>query len=400
MHALFALALIAQAPFPMDTVRPPGGPEVLWHRLAGPVVALRLSVPLHDALPGAAEILQELARPAATREADRLGAAVELRTAGDEAILLVTGPTSAFDALVGILRGAVGEQDLSIGALRTARARAEDRLLARLERPEPRLRAILDARLAGTRPAGPGVDRLGPEHLRAAAARLHHPDRLRVIFVGDVPPQILRSAFAGWRRPPVPATTPPIATAPPLPSAEAHHAWAALAYPLDVHPAVLAVAAELVARRVRAAGLLRGTAEARIGPGSQALVILGGAPPDDPAVAAVARITAFPAAGTRQDGEASPIAHFLRRLLAEAATLAGPAAVADAAAAVRRTLLLEARTAPGRAEVLGRWSGPRGARRASVHNVLDGLDGVTAAEVRDALLGALESAPVLAEVWP
>lgn len=401
MHALLALALLLQAPLAVDTLRPAGGPEVLWHRFPGPLVAVRLSVPLAGhAEPGAAEILQELARPHATREAHRFGADLALEVTGDEATLLLTGPATAFDALVGILRAAVAEPDLAGAPLRAARARAEHRLLARVERPEPRLRTLLRARLAGNTVAGPGVDRFGPEHLRATAARLHRPDRLRVVLVGDVPPEIVRSAFAAWPSPPVQTTVPRPEPPPPLPAAEAHHHWAALGFPLDVDAATLTVAAELVARRVRAAGLVRGTAEAWTGGAHPALVLLGGAVRDDPAVAAAARITAFPGAGEGDDDAASALARFLRRLVAEAAALAGPAAVADAATAVRRDLLLQARTPGGRAELLGQWSGPRGAPRPAVHDVLGALERVTAPGVREALVRALATTPPRVEVRP
>lgn len=399
MPPLLVLALLAQSPLAVDTLRPDGGPEVLWQRFPSPVVALRLSVPLpQDLPPGTAELLQELARPAAERAADRFGAAVELRVAGEEASIAVTGPAAAFDALVGILRVAVAPPDLAVAALRTARARADDRVLAALERPAARLRALLRARLDRSAAGGPATERLDPETIRAIAASLHVPARLRVILVGDIPEEIARSAFARWTVATAGERTAALDRPPPLPPPEAHHAWAAIAYPLPHHPAVVAVAAELVGRRVRAARVLGGAAEAWTERGRGALVVLGGAARNDPAVAGAARITAFPLAEGEDD--VSALARFLRRLVAEAAALASPADVADAASSLRRGILLEAATAPGRAAVLGRWSGPRGSRRPSVHDVLARLQHVTLEEVRTALDGALATSPLLVEVRP
>lgn len=398
-HALLALAALVQAPLAVDTLRPVGGPELLWHRQPSPLVALRLSAAIDSDLPtGAAELLQELARPAATAEARRFGADLHFSVAADEAVISLTGPVAAFDALVGILRAAVAEPDLSASALRSARARAQDRVQAGLERPVPRLRALLSASLDGRDAGGPAIDGLGPERVRGIAERSHRPDRLRVVLVGGPPAEIVRSAFSYWPRHSTfySGTTRVSATA--LPRAQAHHAWAALAYPLDGDHATVAVAAALVQRRIRAAGIRDGRAEAWPRDGGSVLVLLGGAALDDPDVRAAANITAFPSDG--DDDGVSALARFLRRMVAEAAALAGPARIAETAADLRRDILLEARTAAGRAAVLGRWSGPRGASRPTVHNVLDGLEDVSHDHVRAVLDDALAAAPVLAQVRP
>lgn len=402
MHAAVAIALIAQSAFAADTLRTPGGPEVVRSPAPGPLVALRLAVPLPSDLPvGSAELLQELARPAAEEAARRVGAALELGTTADEATIALTGSAAAFDALVAILRRATAEPDLAVASLRSARARAEDRVLAALERPVPRLRTLLAARLDGRVPAGPALDDLDPETLRSLAARLHAPSRLRVLLVGDLPREVVRSAFSAWPR--SPASAPPAHTArsphAPLPSAQAHHAWVGLGFALDAEPGALAVAAELVARRLRVAGLREGAAEAWFRDRAGVLVLLAGAAPDDPAVAGAARITAFPDA----DGAAvPPLARFLRRMIAEAAALASPAAVDGAAAGLRRAMLLEARTVSGRAALLGRWAGGpgTGGGALAVHDVLSSLRGVTYDEVRRVLDRALAGAPVLVEVRP
>lgn len=381
--------------FALDTLRPADGPVVLRNPTASPLVGLRLVAPVPADVPaGAAELVQELARPAASAEARRFGAALEFDVVGDDAILTLTGPASAFDALAGILRLAVAEPDLAVAPLRIARSRAEDRVLAALERPEPRLRSLLRARLAARPATGPDIARLDPETIRGIAGRLYDPERARVLLVGDVPDEIVLSALARWPTPAPGAVLPPPDTAPPLPRPQVHNVWAALAYPLDTDPAVLAVAAELVAARVRAAGLA-GTAEAWVDPRGGILALLAGAPDDDPEVAGAARITAFPVA--EGEDRVSALARYLRRLIAEAAALASPGAVADAAFQVRRGLLLDARSPAGRVAVVTRWSG---AHAGGVHGVLGRLDAVSRAEVRALLDLALATTPIRVEVLP
>ena len=394
MPSLIGLLLAAQATFAVDTLRPPDGPVVLWHRHASPVVALRMTVPLPpDLPPGTAELLQELARPGLQTATAGIGAAFELRVDGDRATIALTGPADAFDALVAALRDATAEPDLSLAALRTARARAEDRVLASLEQPQPRLAALARARLAGLRPAGPAVDSITPETLRGLAARLFAPTLLAITMVGDVPDEVAWSAFAAWPAPVAPPGSPLFATAPPLPRPQAHHAWAALAYQSDADPVTLLVAARLVQRRIDAAGILGGAAEVWTHD-RPVLLVRGGAARNDPDVAGAALITAFPS--EPGDDDVSALARFLRRMVAEAAALASPAAVADAARGLRADLLLAARTPAGRAAVLDRWS----AAGASVHDVLARLGDVRLAGVRDVLDGALRATPITVEVRP
>lgn len=397
--ALALVATAAQGPFAVDTLRPTGGPEVLWHRHASPLVSLRLSAGLDPRLPaGAAELLQELARPDAVAAAHSIGATLELNVSGDEAVIAITGPASAFDALVSILRRAAAEPVLSVAALPPARARAEDRVLAALERPVPRLRAVLRARLLGAAPRGADLAGLEPEEIRRLAARVYEPGRLRVILVGDPPADIVRSAFTRWPRHPVAPAWPDPDSTPPLPRAQAHHAWAGLAYPVDAGHAAVAVAAALVQARIDAADLRLGRAEAWALAGRSALVLIGGAPVADPAVVGAARITAF--RGGDDDDDVSALARFLRRMVAEAAALAGEDDVASAAASLRHRILTQARTAAGRAAVLGEWAGPPGAPRPSVHDVLGALAALCLDDVRSVLDGALAATPLVAEVRP
>ncbi|MFP4623162.1 MAG: hypothetical protein ACLFRX_03175, partial [Gemmatimonadota bacterium] len=198
---LLALLLWApQGPLEVTMVRPPQGPTVLLHRQAGPLVALRMSAPVEPGLPeGSAELLQELARARATLAAEQVGARLSLRREPGTAVLAVTGPASAFDALAALLRDAV-RPDLDVATLRRARARAEDRVLAELEQPGPRVERLLWHELHGASepPRGAAAALLSPEDIRHIARRMYHPDRVRITVVGDIPQAAARSAFAGW----------------------------------------------------------------------------------------------------------------------------------------------------------------------------------------------------------
>ncbi|HSR42995.1 MAG TPA: hypothetical protein VLL48_12500 [Longimicrobiales bacterium] len=345
MVALFlAAALAPQAPMAVETLRPERGPTVLLHRQASPLVALRLSAAAAPELPeGAVEILQELARPPMEALARRYGARLELRAENGRSIVAVTGPATAFDALAAIVRRAAGEPDVSVEALERARARAEDRVLARLEQPGPRVERLLRHGLhGGPEPLGAPATVLDPESIRYLRNRIYDPARIRVVMVGTIPDAIVRSAFTGWPAPGSGAITAADTTwerARP----QTHREWGGLAFPLDAEPAVLAVTAELIQRRLQRTVLRYGSVEAWYRP-VPALVLIGAAMSDDTEF----RTTANISGPVRGDGAAVPaIGRYLRRLVAEAAALAGPDAVTMARAAVRRRIMLEARTPDG-----------------------------------------------------
>jgi hypothetical protein len=371
MAPLLAAWLALQAPLGLAVLRPAGGPEIVLDRQPVPLVSLRLSAPVPPTLPdGVVELLQELARPAAEAAAQAWGAEVTLRREPGHAVLAVTGPAVAFDALAALLREAAAEPVTDAGALVRARARAEDRLHARREQTAPRLRDTVWRTLAGTGPSEPDAagPTLAPEGLRRARAELYHSSRLRLVVVGGVFPEAVLAAFAAWPAGSVgavePASAPAAASAPPDPPPPA---WAALALPVHAAPAALAAAAELVGRHVGAEGSATVQVEGWQGEGWQALVLIGPAPASE-----------------------------LRRWVGEAAAAASADAVAEAAAAVRDTLLLEARSAPGRAEIIGRVADATGEPDALLH-LLAGLDRVSLHELGVILAAALAAPPVVVE---
>lgn len=354
MPLLHTTALRAQSPLATARLDPVGGPAVRVHTQETPLVAIRVSAAVPTGLPeGAVELLQELARPAAEATARRFGARLELRHDDGRAVIAVSGPAAAFDALVLLLRRATGEPDLSRAALTRARTRAEDRVLARLEQPAPRVRRLLRHGLyGGPAPRGFAAGLMTPEAIRRLRSRLYAPTGLGVVVVGPIPSAVLRSAFADWPDgdpgAAVPAPDSGIVPAQP----QAHREWGGVAFPVDADPAVLAVTAELVQRRLERSALRRGTVVAWYEPTS-ALALVGAATPGDATVRAAAGITDL---AVREPGEVETddVGRYLRRLVAEAAALTGPEAVAGASSAVRRRFLLDARTPLGKAEAIGR----------------------------------------------
>jgi predicted Zn-dependent peptidase len=394
---LLAAALIPQAPLATRTVRPEAGPEVRVHRQASPLVAIRVSAAVPVDLPeGAVELLQELARPAAEAQAQRFGARLTFRHEDGRAVVAVTGPVSAFDAMVAIVRQATGPPDLAVASLRRARPRSEDRVLARLEQPGPRIRRFLRYELyGGPEPRGAPATRLEPEAVRRLQARLYRPDRLGVVLVGAVPDVVIRSAFARWPGGRDPASDAPIPVDSTGPAAQpqTHREWGGIAFPAE-GGATLAVAAELVEERVAQSALRYGAAEAWYEP-APALAVIGAATPGDSVVSASAGISDLAA---RDSAAVAPtdMRRYLRRLIAEAAALAGPDMVAAARATVRRRLLLEARTATGKAEVIGQTMDRFGSET-DVEDYLQRLDAVTAQDVQALLTGVLETPASLGE---
>lgn len=394
---LLAATLIPQSPLATYPLQPHGGPEVRVHRQATPLVALRLSTPVPVTLPeGAVELLQELARPDAEAEARRFGARVSLRHDLGRAVITVTGPATAFDAMAAILRRAAGAPDLSVAALRRARARAEDRVLARLEQPVPRVRRYLHYGLhGGPEPRDATGTRLGPEAIRRVRAQLYRPGRVRVVLVGDVPDVVIRSAFGDWPTAPEgDRAETRVDTGAAVARPQAHREWGGIAFPVEGDPTVLAVAAALVQQRVDRSALQYGSVEAWYDP-APALVLIGAATPGDSVVEASAGISGL---AVRDSSAVLPtdVRRYLRRLIAEAAALTGTDAVARARTGVRRRLLLEARTAAGKAEVIGRVTDhcDPGVRPG---DYLERLEGVDLAEVRRLLRRLLETAAVVGE---
>ncbi len=394
---LLALALVAQdpaVPGPLDVtvIRPPAGPEVVAHGWAGPLVGVRLSAPVDTAYPeGVVELLQELARPTAREMAERFGARLTFRHEEGHALITLTGPATAFDALVGVLRSATREPVLTTSALQRARSRADGRVLSRLEQPGPRVQRLLWHELfGGPFPTGSAASLLSPEAIRQAGQRLYDPERIRVVVVGDVPEPVVRAAFTRWPRAPGTDAGALVVDSVEAARPQAHREWAGIGYAVDAEPAVVALATELVGRRLLRSPLRHGAARAWRGPGGWAVVVTGATEPGDSVVRATAGVGHLRVSGTGPAESATGVGVALRRMVAEAMALLGPASLEEARTALRHRLLLEARTVSGRAEVIGRLTDALGPVEAA--RFLEALDAVELDAVR-AVLGALLDAP-------
>lgn len=394
MLPLLMAALLTQSPLGTRPVQPHAGPEVRVHRQAGPILALRLSAPVPTDLPeGAVELLQELARPDARARAHPFGASVRFRHEDGHAVISVTGPVTAFDALVAILRQATGPPELGVTTLRRARARAEDRVLARLEQPGPRIRRYLRYGLyGGPEPTGAAAIRLGPESIRAVRARLYARQKLRVVLVGEVPDVVIRSAFARWPDGEAGERAMATDTVGEAARPPAHREWGGIAFAAEGGP-VLAVAAELVRQRLARSTLRYGAVEAWYSP-APALALIGAASPGDSVVATTAGISDLTVEDSAQLAT-TDVRRYLRRLIAEAVALAGPDAVTAARTALQRRLLLEARTAEGKAAVIGAVA-DRFGPGTDPDVYLRRLEAVTLAEVRGLLAGILDTPATVA----
>jgi predicted Zn-dependent peptidase len=405
---LLAGAAAQGAPLDVVEIRPPGGPRVAIHEDRSPLVTVRLSAPVPpDAPEGGPELLQELARPGATEAVARFGGRVMFRHDGGHAVVTVTAPATAFDPVVAVVRRVAGEPDLATSALRAARSRGEDRVLAALERPATRVRlALWRALYGGPPPSAPAVHTLDREAIRGLRRRIYDPARMRAVVVGPVPVEAIRSAFARWDveteapHPPTAEDRDPVEAPPPEP--EVHFRWAGLGFRTGAEPAAVAVAASLVESRIAGSALRSGLAEAWDGPGGTALVVLGTAVPDDPVVRATAEVGQVRLREEGLAGRALPpgdIAGYLRRLIAEAAAVSSRDDVAFAARRLRGRLLVEAGTSEGRAEIIGRLADATGRAEAAAH-LLQRLGTLEADEVRGAVADILDSPAVLIDVRP
>lgn len=399
---------------PIESIRTGSGPAVVlrpW--TAMPLVAVRMAVPLESPDDAeAAQVLQALVRTRIERDAALQGATVEFTVEPTRAVYTIVGPVRAFDTYVVLLRRAADAPSVSPPTLRTTRAAVRGRVLAGLDTPEPLIRDRLRRALL----ADPGDgDRVGsalasPQRLRAFWSRTFRPGRLRVIVVGPVPPDAVRSAFVDWPRPaePTPATDrPPSGPAPPTPEPQALRPWVGLAFPAGpIEPATLAVAARLVERRLEQAFLDTHRAELWwTRDGGRALVLIGSASPTERR----ALLSAGPAgADTAADdgylaepaGNAvAGIASQLESALARTAALLTPEAVARARRAIRRDILFATRTPHGLAAVLDEFYGRTG-DPAAADRFLEGLDRVGVATVHAALLALTATTPLRTEVLP
>lgn len=387
-----AMAQAVGSPFgPLEQIETEGGPTVVVRRgVALPLAAIRLSFPVEDGnLPGATRVLVELGRQAMGQGAGSFGGRVSAERVPGFAVFSVVGPASSFDAMVALLRRAVGEPSFDADGLASARAAAAREVGAMLERPETRARALLRERLfldsAGIEQGIPAVDSLTPDRLRHVWDTQFRLERMRAVVVGDLQTPVIRAAFSHWRHRHIPGTTGEGIGAGPKPEPQVLFPWAGIGYRVQAN-AVAAVATELVRRTAAASALRNGTADLWWQPSGAGLVVLGaareGTALDDTTHAGVTRLQSY-----------------LQQRLAAALSSCTPDAVAAAARTVRVQLLLAARTPAGAAEVMGRLMDASG-RVDAAGELLTELPEVRADDVKALLRRLLADTPAFVEVRP
>ncbi|MFO7261295.1 MAG: hypothetical protein DIU52_009060 [bacterium] len=388
---------------PVHVARPALGPlVVVREQPESRLVALRLAVRVEEpqGLEGAARVVVELARAQLEAAAAAVGGRASVERTTTHAVFRVVGPADAFERLAAALRlAAAGPAGADVGqsALAAARVVAEAQAAAELDTPEPLVRAKLREALfpeLGS-VSGRGVDLAGltAERLARWWSATATASRSAVVVAGGVEAGRAVAAFEGWpvragrggragaaaargEGPPAQAATP----RPPAPQVVTR--WVALGYPATGEdPAVLAVAAALLAEELGQSGLGGASAELWWNAGRRALVLLAPEPP-----------------GRNGDGDGS-VRQRLERAVAAVAEGVDAAAVARARRRAVRDVLFAARSAEGLAEVLGTMLDRTGEPNAALEFVA-ALERVGAHDVAHALQALRETRPEVAEVAP
>ena len=380
---------------PVAVIRPPGGPlVVVREQPESRLVAIRVSVELHEPAGQAARVLAEVVRPRLESGAAELGARAAVELAPSHLVFRVVGPAREVGRLAALLRrGLAVPAGTTATALDAARIQAEARAAAELDTPGPLLRSLLrDALFSGLAGAR-GADDFAPlsaEGLAAWWAATARPSGVAVTVAGGVEAARVAAEFEGWpageaardrERGPL---RPGRQRASPPPPQVVYRA-AGVGYRAHrVDPAVLAVTAALLERRLARSGIPGATAELWWHGEDRALVLLA----------------SERAAAPRQDGQGDT--SLRERLEAAVAALADPPAAAEVLRVRRRLvrdILFAARTAEGMAEVLGQMLDRTGEPMAA-HRFLAALQRVDARAVAAALRALDRAQPQAVEVAP
>lgn len=375
-----------------DTVlHVPRGPRIVLVRAPGsPAAAIRLSIPVTEgeADAGAARLLQHLALLRLRGRAAALGIDIQAERTADAVVFSVRGAAPAFEDLAWLLRDAIAKPDADGTQLEQARAALLAEIARAEEAPADALDAELFRRLAPSVPPLWGTRRsvagLTSARLEAFWRRAFRRDRVTLVVVAPVG---LEAVLAALAEAGAPATDAAAAVTPPTgPFArdrgsrpETLRVWYGIAYWTGGAPhAVAATAARLLADALAAEPAVEA-------PRVELWQVQG-------AAALVARGTAYPR-------EAPAMIRALAGLPARVRGNLSPERVRAAAQAVRRDLLLAARTPWGLADVLGRSRDATGDAFSAAHTVA-ALDRVDAAAVASFLDHLANRSPLQAEIRP
>jgi predicted Zn-dependent peptidase len=337
---------------PVDVLDDGAGPAVIarWNPTPA-LVALRLSVPIDEETspPGAARILQELARKPLEAEARRIGARIEFSTTPAHAVYMVSGPVGVFGALVALLERAIGPPALSMRSLESARVAVQWEAAAALETPAGLVRRRLQKAMFPFLPAPSGAPAalapLRPTDLDAFWRRNYRPERMTLVAVGPVRGDRVAAAVAEWRGPEparhTPGRPPHIDVAPADgPEPQVVSSWVGLGYPLEGEdPVVVAVAARLIDERLAAQGFRSVSAELWWDAGRLGIAVIG---------------ADLPGSAAEANGDvARSLADRLGTLVRETVHSASAASIRRARDDLEMRILLGARTPAGLASLIG-----------------------------------------------
>jgi predicted Zn-dependent peptidase len=382
-------ARLAVALTPDTVLTPPSGPRIVRLPAPGaPVVSMRLFIPIREgaAEAGAARVIQILGTESARAVASQVGALVEGARTPWGIAYTVTGAASDIDFLAFALRSAVedpvGRQVDFVQAVTALEAEVE-RLQ---ETPSGRIAARLREQAAPSTPPLGGtrgsLGRMTLADVRALWSRTHQVERMTLVVAGDVPLEVLLSAFRALGAPATETAYGPSDAAisqPSRPAAQVIRHWYGEARVIpDASDPHAEVAAVLLAETLEASG---GSYEAEVQlwqlPETRVLTVIG---------AAYAR--------NRQE--------MIRRVqgaVAETVAALDEQGVRDAVSRVRSDLLMGARSPAGRTGLVGIGMEADGNPTAA-REILSELDSVTSGSLRAFLEARAGTDPFRAEVRP
>lgn len=387
---ILAAALALAAADTVPPLPPPAADEpavVVLRQPALPIVAIRLSLLADDppGYAGAGHLVQHLLLPSLEERVSRVGGRVQAVRTSDAVIYTVVGPSQELDYLSQTLRSVLRAPTPGTGEMLQALAAVGAERAAEREIASQYVRSALRARLfpddlpaAGTEAS---LARLNTARLGDVWASMYRPERVAIVAVGDVEVDGVRRAFrdvpaAGGGSAPARVDTVRAFAAD---TPQATRGWIGRAWDTSGEdPATLTVASRLLRNHLR-----RRMTRSQVDVehwwthDGQALALVVATP--DSLVATARRTT---------DGALTALRDNLDEAL-----------VRDAAAGVRREMLLFARTPERMAEVLGAFA-DRGEGADAAQRFFAAVDAVTEDDVRALVERLLEADAVSVEVPP
>lgn len=387
---ILAVALALAATDTVPPLPPPSADEpvvVVMRQPALPIVALRLSLLADDppGYAGAGHLIQHLVLPSLEERVGRVGGRVEAVRTSDAVIYTVVGPAQELDYLAQTLRSLLRAPTPGTAETLQALAAVGAERAAEREIAPQYVRSALRARLFPDHLPAAGTEaslaRLTTARLGEVWNAMYRPERVAIVAVGDVEVDGVRRAFrdippaGGASARALVDTVRPFAADTP----QATRGWIGRAWnATSEDPATLTVTSRLLRNHMRRR-MTRSQVDVEHwwSHGGQALAIVV-ATPDS--LVATARRTS--------DGALAALRDNLDEAL-----------VRDAAASVRREMLLFARTPERMADVLGAFA-DRGEGADASQRFFAAVDAVTEADVRDLLDRLIDTEPVLVDVAP